>query len=80
MKKKFQSFIQNKKLFASYLAGLWEGDGQITLAKRSSRGKCINTPALHITFKKSNRPLVKKIISYWGGWIRVKKKNKALVP
>ena len=79
MNNKFQLFINDKKLFGSYFAGLWEGGGHIIIPKINKEGKCVNTPGLFITFKNVNYPLVERIVSHLGGWIREKKKEGALV-
>lgn len=69
MKNKFNTLVKNRKLFGSYLAGL-PANGHIITPKIDGRGKLPNTPALHITFKESNRPLVELLISHLGSWIR----------
>ena len=46
------------QMFGSYLAGLWEGDGHITVAQ--SGGK----PSFHITFHIKELPLAEKLLSH----------------
>lgn len=62
-----------------YLVGLWEGDGHITLPKHDATGRLKSTPALHITFARVNLPLVRLLVQLWGGWIRHKRGDNALV-
>lgn len=51
--------------FGSYLAGLWEGDGHVSLKdKRVVHPK----PTFHITFHKKDLPLAKKLLA----WIAVR--------
>lgn len=62
-----------------YLAGLFEGDGHIILSKIiNSRGK-ISYPYLAITFVYKDLPLVKKFVELYGGRIRFKNKENAIV-
>lgn len=70
---------RNTRALLSYLAGLWEGNGQITLPKEVATGRLKCTPALHITFAQVNLPLVKLFVCLWGGWILHKKGVNALV-
>lgn len=69
----------NKKLnLASYLAGLFEGDGHIWISKNDFKKK--HNPRFCITFSLKNEPLAKKlldIIKY--GHIRYKPKDNACV-
>lgn len=68
-KKTFSTHSMDNPIF-SYLAGLWEGDGHITLNK---------TPCFAITFHKKNLPLVFKLQNKFKGNIREKIKENALV-
>lgn len=62
-----------------YLAGLFEGDGHIILSKIiNSRGK-ISYPYIAITFVYKDLPLVKKFVELYGGRIRFKNKENAIV-
>lgn len=72
--------LHMQQQIASYIAGLWEGDGHIIPPKYNGDGKCINTPSFNITFKAANLPLVFWLIPLWGGWIRHKPKEGAPVP
>ena len=73
-----EQYLQHP-LFASYLAGLWEGDGHIICPKYNDQNVLINTPSFHITFGKRNAPLCNLLCSHYGGWIRDKVKESSLV-
>lgn len=63
----------------SYLAGLFEGDGHINLSKTiNSKGK-ISYPYIAITFFNKDLPLVNRLIELYGGRIRFKNKENAIV-
>lgn len=63
----------------SYLAGLFEGDGHIILSKvLNSKGK-INYPYIAITFVNKDLPLINKIVEMFGGRLRFKNKENAIV-
>ncbi len=47
-----------EQILGSYLAGLWEGDGHITIAKRGGK------PAFHISFNIKDSPVAKKLLNY----------------
>lgn len=62
-----------------YLAGLFEGDGHIILSKLiNSKGK-ISYPYIHITFVNKDLPLINKLIEIFGGRLRFKNKENAIV-
>ena len=68
----------SKKIFNSYLAGLFEGDGHIWLPKENVRKR--NNPRFCITFNLINEPLAKKLLDIIGyGHIRYKPKDNACV-
>lgn len=63
-----------------YLAGLWEGDGHVLIPKTvhsPSGGKY--KPHFAVTFHEADYPLVLKLQSILGGYIRFKKDNHAYV-
>nr|UKQ56107.1 LAGLIDADG endonuclease [Taiwanofungus camphoratus]WRO45182.1 LAGLIDADG endonuclease [Taiwanofungus sp. YW-2023a] len=69
----------NLNSIGPYLAGLFEGDGHIILSKvRNVSGK-IYYPYLAIIFVKKDLPLVNKFIELYGGRIRFKDKENAIV-
>lgn len=59
--------MELERLFGSYLAGLWEGDGHISLVKKNN-----NTiqPVFSITFNSKDLPLVTKLMNILGGTIQ----------
>ena len=62
---------------ASYLAGLFEGDGHISISKPGSKS---NNLSLSITFHIKDLPLAVKLKEVIGfGWIRIKKEDNACV-
>ena len=73
-----KEYVQHP-LFASYLAGLWEGDGHIVCPRYNQQNVCTNTPSFHITFARRNSPVCHLLRSHYGGWIRKKEKENALV-
>ena len=61
----------------SYLAGLFEGDGHISISKP---GSTPNNLSLSITFHLKDLPLAEKLKEITGfGWIRIKKEDNACV-
>ena len=63
----------------SYLAGLIEGDGHISLSKIiNSKGK-ISYPYIAVTFLNKDLPLVLKLVEKYGGRIRFKNQENAIV-
>jgi hypothetical protein len=68
----------NKTLFDTYLAGLFEGDGHIWFSKENTKKK--KNPRFCITFGLKNELLAKKLLEIIGyGYIRYKSKNNACV-
>ena len=62
-----------------YLAGLIEGDGHIVLSKViNSKGK-ISYPYIAITFLNKDLPLINKLVEMFGGRLRFKNKENAVV-
>jgi hypothetical protein len=75
--------ISNIHSIGPYLAGLFEGDGHIILSKKinSKRLKAckISSPYIAITFVNKDLPLVTKFIELFGGRLRFKNKENAIV-
>lgn len=68
----------DKTLFGSYLAGLFEGDGHIWFPKENTKKK--HNPRFCITFGLKNEFLAKKLLGIIGyGFIRYKPKDNACV-
>lgn len=81
-----QSQSQGNKLsvldhsdIGAYLAGLWEGDGHIVLPTFNSNGSLTNTPCVAINAHINQEPLFLLLKSKYGGWIRYKTKDNAIV-
>lgn len=53
-----KSIYLNKEILGSYLAGLWEGDGHISISKNGKK------PRFHITFNIKDSPVAKKLLNY----------------
>ena len=71
--------IKHNYDLGSYLASLFEGDGHINLSKViNSKGK-ISYPYIAITFVNKDLPLVNKFIKLFGGMLRIKTKENAIV-
>jgi len=68
----------DKQELATYLAGLFEGDGHIWMPKSNMKKK--HNPRFCITFGLKNEPLAKKLLGIIGyGFIRYKSKDNACV-
>jgi hypothetical protein len=67
----------NFQSIGPYLAGLFEGDGHIILSKNSN-GK-ISYPYIAITFVNKDLPLINKFVELYGGRLRFKDKENAIV-
>ena len=74
-----QYFTKSDNVLASYLAGIWEGDGHIVLPRHNEQGKMTTKPCFAITFTNKDLPLVEKLVEKYGGWIRHKAEENALV-
>ena len=69
----------NSYSIGSYLAGLFEGDGDIIFSKVSnSKGK-ISYPYIAITFFNKDLPFIKKLVEIYGGRLGYKNKENAIV-
>ena len=70
--------LNDKNIFGTYLAGLFEGDGHIWLSKENTKKK--HNPRFCITFAMKNEPLAQKLLEIIGyGFIRYKSKDNACV-
>ena len=75
----YKNNTSKSHLIGPYLAGLFEGDGHIILSKViNSKGK-ISYPYIAITFVNKDLPLVNKFIKLFGGRLRIKTKENAIV-
>ena len=63
----------------SYLAGLFEGDGHIILSKVINNKGKISYPYIAITFVNKDLPLINKLVEMFGGRLRFKAKENAIV-
>ena len=63
----------------SYLAGLLEGDGHLYLPKVNDSNGKTTYPYLAITFVKKDLPLINKLKELYGGRLRFKPKENAIV-
>jgi LAGLIDADG endonuclease len=65
-----------------YLAGLFEGDGHIILSKSIRKDMApvkTTSPSIAITFVNKDLPLINKLIEKFGGRLRFKNKENAIV-
>jgi LAGLIDADG endonuclease/Cytochrome C and Quinol oxidase polypeptide I len=69
----------NSYSIGSYLAGLFEGDGHIILSKIINSNGKINYPYIAITFVNKDLPLINKLVEIYGGRLRFKNKENAIV-
>jgi hypothetical protein len=71
----------NPEFIGPYLAGLFEGDGHIVLSKSIIvNSKVKNTsPSIAITFVNKDLPLINNLIKIFGGRLRFKDKENAIV-
>ena len=70
--------ISRHKILGPYLAGLFEGDGNIWIQNSNVKKK--HNPRFCITFSLKNEPLAKKLLDLIGsGYIRYKPKDNACV-
>ncbi|MGH2313441.1 LAGLIDADG family homing endonuclease, partial [Streptococcus uberis] len=75
----FYNNLNNFNFIGSYLAGLFEGDGHIILSKQKDSKSKITYPYLAITFVNKDLPLVNKLKELFGGRLRFKNKENAIV-
>lgn len=85
-KSDFYSDVSNIKVntsksysIGSYLAGLFEGDGHIILSKVINSNGKISYPYIAITFVNKDLPLINKFLEIYGGRLRFKNKENAIV-
>ncbi len=74
--------VPSTEFLGHYLAGLVEGDGYISLSKATIRegSKVKNTsPYIAITFVNKDLPLINKLVEKFGGRLRFKTKENAIV-
>ena len=69
----------NSPDIGSYLAGLWEGDGHIVLPSFCPSGSLNNTPGIAFTAHEKQKTLFEKLKGKYGGFIRHKTKDNAIV-
>jgi|SRR6266487_1308362 len=74
--KSFDKKMVKINKFASYLAGLFEGDGYIWIPSEFTIKKKKHNPMFALTFNKKDIPLAKKILEYFKlGHIIIRKQN-----
>lgn len=71
--------INNTNYIGPYLAGLLEGDGHIVFQNKNKLNGKISYPYLAFTFSNKNLPLVNKFLDKFGGRIRFKNEENAIV-
>jgi hypothetical protein len=77
-KDKNKDNIYKFNFLGPYLAGLFEGDGHLNLFKIYSNGNK-SYPYIAITFVKKDFPLITKLLELFGGRLRFKIKENAIV-
>jgi LAGLIDADG endonuclease len=63
----------------AYLAGLLEGDGHIVLPNKDGNGRLMNTPCIAFTAHDKQQPLFEQLKTKYGGWLRFKHDEHAIV-
>ena len=71
--------ITTSQSIGSYLAGLFEGDGHLYLPKVNDLTGKMTYPYLAITFVNKDLPLITKFKELYGGRLRIKTKENAIV-
>ena len=78
LRRQFNSSTTNSNL-GQYLAGLFEGDGHVSLPKVANLTGKITYPYLAITFVNKDLPLVNQLKELYGGRLRFKTEENAIV-
>ena len=71
--------LKSSNSIGPYLAGLFEGDGHIILSKIINNKGKISYPYIAITFVNKDLPLINKLVEMFGGRLRFKNKENAIV-
>ena len=75
----FSTKVNTSQSIGSYLAGLFEGDGHVSLPKVANLTGKITYPYLAITFVNKDLPLVNQLKELYGGRLRFKTEENAIV-